>query len=128
VPSLPSGILDIMLIREPFQFVFKGYSVWLELAQTDSDLEEATAHAALEKGLFPIASPHVTVIYGVSHLSEEEALRRFREKVSSSIKHWPALNTEGSYVGVSYDGVDGEEMVGSFAVALILFLFIGVPF
>ena len=34
----------------------------------------------------------------------------FREKIAPVAKNWLALETEGSHVGISYDGVDGEEM------------------
>jgi hypothetical protein len=99
-----------MLLREPFQFVFRGYSVWLEVSQTDGDLKGAISAAAVDGGLYPISEPHVTVAYGFQHLSEEEVRHRFNNDLAAAIKEWPALETKGSLIGAVYDGVDGEEM------------------
>lgn len=99
-----------MLLREPFQFAFRGYSVWLEVRQTDGDLDKAIAFAALEGGLYPIVEPHVTVAYGFTHLSEEEARNRFRNDLAHSIKEWPALETKGSHFGVEHEGHEDGEM------------------
>jgi hypothetical protein len=85
--------------------------VWLELEQRDGDLAKAGAMAAAEKGLHPIPEPHCTVLYGVSHMSEDEAKQCFRNKVVPLLKDgWPPLSAKGPYSGVSYDGVNGDEM------------------
>lgn len=86
-----------------------GYSVWLELAQTDRDLEKAVGTAALEKSVWPIPEPHCTVAYGIE-MDEEEARKCFLEKVVPNIRHWPALKPKGRNCGVCFEGVQGEEM------------------
>lgn len=90
--------------------VAAGYSIWLEVSQTDRDLEKAISSVSLDNSLCPIPAPHCTVLYGVSHLSEEEIKNVFRDKIAPAAKDWPALETKGSHVGVCYDGVDGEDM------------------
>ena len=80
------------------------------MSQADQDLEKAIASVALDHSLCPIPAPHCTVVYGVSHLSESEIRNVFRDKIAPVAHGWPALETQGSQVGVSYDGVDGEEM------------------
>ena len=87
-----------------------GYSVWLEVSQTDKDLEKAIASVSLDHSLCPIPAPHCTVVYGVSHLPEKDIRSVFREKIAPAAQGWPALETKGSHLGVSYDGIDGEEM------------------
>lgn len=80
------------------------------MSQTDRDLEKAIASVSLDHSLCPIPAPHCTVVYGVSHLSESEIRNVFRDKIAPAAQGWPALETKGSRVGVTYDGVDGEEM------------------
>lgn len=84
--------------------------MWLELAQTEHDLEKAVASAALDKQLWPIPEPHCTVLYGIDHMTEEEAKQCFREKCVPIAQHWPPFKPKGQFNGVSFDGVDGEEM------------------
>jgi len=110
LPEPATEPASTMYIREPFRFVFRGYSIWLELSQTDHDLDNAVAKAAMDNGLFPIPEPHCTVIYGVTHMTEAEARRSFLEKVVPAVEQWPALETKGSHCGFCFDGVDGEEM------------------
>lgn len=80
------------------------------MSQTDRDLEKAIASVSVDHSLCPIPAPHCTVVYGVSHLSESEIRNVFRDKIVPAAQGWPALETKGSQVGVTYDGVDGEEM------------------
>ncbi|CAB9499865.1 expressed unknown protein [Seminavis robusta] len=102
-----------MLLREPYQFIFKGYSIWLEVEQQNGDLDNAIQCAASEKSLFPIPDAHCTVLYGATHLSEREAMQCFRDKVVPLLERrggWPSLKPKCSNSGVAFDGVDGEEM------------------
>jgi hypothetical protein len=107
----------------PLQFEFKGYSVWLEPVQYDNDLSLAIKTASQELGVLPIPMPHVTAIYGMSHLSSEtEAIRRFRNAIlecrstnaNNNNKHekWPSsLEYKGIVSGVEWDGINGGTMV-----------------
>ena len=94
----------------PLDFVFKGYSIWLELEQQANDLYRALEAAALDLDVHCIPAPHVTAIYGISHLSETEMLRRFRKNLVPRVESWPELRAIGFKVDKSYDGVDGQEM------------------
>lgn len=95
----------------PLDFVFKGYSIWLELAQNANDLDDALDEAARDLDVDRIPAPHVTVIYGMTHLSETEVLRQFREELVPNLQTWPDLRVKGFKVDKSFDGVDGQEMV-----------------
>jgi hypothetical protein len=108
----------------PLQFEFKGYSVWLEPVQYDKDLSLAIETASQELGVLPIPMPHVTAIYGMTHLSSEtEAIRRFRKAVlecrsrtnANNHEHdkWPLppLEYKGIVSDVEWDGINGGTMV-----------------
>lgn len=95
----------------PLDFVFRGYSIWLELEQTDGDLDAALKAAAHDLDVDCIPAPHVTVVYGISHLSENQILELFQEKLIPRVQSWPELHVKGFKVDKSFDGVDGQEMV-----------------
>mmetsp|Transcript_31655 Transcript_31655/g.68348 ORF Transcript_31655/g.68348 Transcript_31655/m.68348 type:complete len:439 (+) Transcript_31655:202-1518(+) len=125
----------------PLRFIFSGYSLWLELAQVDidddgrGDLDRAMIDAADRHNLGgAIPSPHVTALYGIDTLGEEEMRRRFREDVQRVLldkaelrrrirkggedvdeddhvgKLWPDLDATGIIVDVEFDGVKGGTM------------------
>lgn len=94
----------------PLDFEFRGYSVWLELEQIHSDLDKAIQAAAVALDVHEIPAPHVTAIYGIDHLSEDEILQRFRNDLAPRLTRWPVLHTKGFRVDVSLDGVAGQEM------------------
>jgi hypothetical protein len=104
------------VLASPLDFVFKGYSIWLELDQVESDLDKAVEAAALDLHVHAIPvgdcgcqwcgndciltffnskAPHVTVIYGISHLSEDECLKRFREDLATRVQAWQELRVKG---------------------------------
>lgn len=112
----------------PLRFVFSGYSLWLELEQQDidnngqGDLDRAMIDAADRFHLGgAIPSPHVTALYGIDTISEEDKMRRvFREDVKRVLledaekrrrrKLWPDLSATGIIVGTEFDGVNGGTM------------------
>jgi hypothetical protein len=106
------------MIQEPLRFIFSGYSVWLELEQFDGDLDSALHTASKELSVHSIPAPHVTVVYGVSHLPEWEARKRFREVVLERISSWPPLKHKGFLTDVEWEGVDGGQMVRKTARAV----------
>ena len=79
--------------QPPLRFIFSGYSLWLELEQKDidrngqGDLDRAMIDAADRFNLGgPIPSPHVTALYGIDTIADEEEMRRiFREDVKRVI-------------------------------------------
>uniref|UniRef100_A0A7R9Z7B6 Uncharacterized protein n=1 Tax=Pseudictyota dubia TaxID=2749911 RepID=A0A7R9Z7B6_9STRA len=114
-------------LREPLRFSFAGLTVWLHLEQIGSDLDLALSSATELFGLpLAIPSPHVTVVYGMTHLDEEEARYRFNvdarrmmtarataaaeEDGSTAGGSLPKLRPTGVLCDKSFDGVDGEVM------------------
>lgn len=122
--------------REALRFVFKGYTLWLELEQfpleinpkedgtcftTASDLDHIIALAASEQGLQPIPMPHVTLLYGMCQYDTEEEVKAvFNGKLRDTLAS-AEINNSTSYrsstlqfhdgrFGVAFDGVDGEDM------------------
>lgn len=96
-------------MREPLRFNFKGYSIWLEVEEMDNDLTETIHRAANELGVIKIPSPHITVIYGIDHLSHEEILKRFNE-LKERMVSWPTLRPRGIVTDIELKGVSGGLM------------------
>ena len=104
-----------MLFRDPLKFVFSGYSIWLEPEEYQNDLtlaiDEATEGLGLKLG---IPLPHVTLMYGVSHLTEIEARKRFLETCCSSAAVVKTLAEELKFKGfindIELNGVNGGTM------------------
>ena len=96
--------------RDMLRFVFKGYSIWLELEQVNGDIDIAIALASKQINVHPIPTPHVTVIYGMNHLSEDDMKDRFQSLKSLT---WPPLEATKLYHGVEYHGVDCGTMVSA---------------
>jgi len=131
----------------PLRFVFTGYSLWLELEQVDiddkglGDLDRAMVDAADRFNLEgAIPSPHVTALYGINTIRDEEEMRRvFREDVkgvlldmaekrrsiqrqeegasdndhdvNDVIKLWPDISATGIIVDTEFNGINGGTMV-----------------
>ena len=134
----------------PLRFVFTGYSLWLELEQVDiddkglGDLDRAMVDAADRFNLEgAIPSPHVTALYGINTIRDEEEMRRvFREDVKDvlldtaakkriqrqedltsnneedvdGIKLWPDLSATGIIVDTEFNGINGGTMVRSHGI------------
>lgn len=118
--------------RPALQYIFSGYSIWLELEQQKvdinglGDLDVAVTLASDEFNLGGvIPSPHVTALYGITTVAtDEEARRIFRGEVMKALsrraerrqrdggsrKVWPDLEATGILVGAEFDGVDGGLM------------------
>mmetsp|Transcript_57222 Transcript_57222/g.170618 ORF Transcript_57222/g.170618 Transcript_57222/m.170618 type:complete len:182 (-) Transcript_57222:602-1147(-) len=110
---------EALTLREPLRFSFVGYSIWLHLEQHESDLNRAIQTAAERDGLLPIPSPHVTVVYGMTHLTENDAREKFNAEVGERVKRWPKLRTKGFLFDRCFDGVGGEDMV-SMALCILV--------
>lgn len=85
--------------RRKLQWEFKGLTIWLELEEFDNDLSRAIEDFSSRHSSPFIPQSHTTAIYGMEHLSVEEAKRRLRE-VPSKIGVWPAF---GKPTGVTSD-------------------------
>jgi hypothetical protein len=102
-----------MKVSGMLRFVFAGYSIWLEPEQFHSDLASAIQVASKEVDTYPIPAPHVTLIYGMSDLSEKEMIKRFRVVFSNEVRTWPTLRHKGFISDIALDGVNGGLMVNS---------------
>ena len=76
--------------RIPLQWVFKGLTIWIEYEEKDNDLSKAVDEAARFYGTELIPVPHSTAIYGMSHLSEEEATEKLEEVAKAFPGGWPS--------------------------------------
>lgn len=65
--------------RHRLQWEFKGLTLWLEFEEFDSDLTKAIEDAVKVYGTEKIPIPHATAIYGMTHLSKEEAKRKLEQ-------------------------------------------------
>lgn len=90
------------------RFSFTGLSIWLELEQENGDLDKAIAIAAKQVGVPPIPAPHVTAIYGIQHLLDDDVKERFQLLKSL---HWPPLTVKQLFHGIELDGIQGGTMV-----------------
>lgn len=85
--------------RDPLQWEFSGLTLWIELEEFENDLSLACKHMATQYGLQEIPKPHATAIYGMHHLSVDEAKARLRS-VPDKIPLWPSFRRP---VGVVQD-------------------------
>ena len=109
-------------LRPPLRFVFKGWSIWLDVEAEGTPpgkFTQALAYAARRHAVQPIPAPHVTVIYGIDHIDEEAVRRRFRslEASLSQLREgrndtamWPPLASKGVLSDIELEGVDGGTM------------------
>jgi hypothetical protein len=96
------------------RFAFAGYSIWLEPEPLGDDLDGVIETASAELGVYPIPAPHATVLYGVTHLPEDEVKKRFRDIVYDEIVAWPSLEPAGFITGFEIAGENGGSMVRRF--------------
>jgi len=92
--------------REPLRFEFSGYTVWLEPEDTNYDISQTIQGVAQELHLLPISRPHVTAIYGMTHLSMEEVFEKWLE-VKNKISYWPILKPIGVLADIDINGING---------------------
>lgn len=115
MPPISAHVSNITVEkRPPLHFRFCGYTIWLEPEQFENDLSNAMSKACSSHGLHPIPLPHITLLYGMTHLSQEEVQRLFRNEFQNLITEnngWgQVFQTVGVLVDKVFDGVDGEDM------------------
>lgn len=87
--------------REPLQWEFMGLTLWLEYQEFDKDLTRAIDHAVKIYGTERIPMAHSTAIYGMSHLSPNQARTKLAEIPSILVNgQWPKMEAP---VGVTQD-------------------------
>lgn len=87
--------------RLPLQWDFDGLTIWVELEEFDNDMTKAIEYLSAAHGTEVIPKSHMTAIYGMDHISADEACARLR-KIPSRLKHgsWPKFRRP---VGVKQD-------------------------
>lgn len=76
--------------RRSLQWEFKGLTIWLELEEFDNDLTRAVEYFSSKHNSPFIPQSHTTAIYGMEHLSVDEARARLRT-VRDIIPQWPTF-------------------------------------
>jgi len=96
--------------RLPLQWEFKGLTVWLEYEEYDQDLTRAIDHAVHAYGIDRIPVPHSTAIYGMEHLSEEEAIEKLNEVPRILPRGaWPTMDApRGVTCDIAQEGRPGQ--------------------
>lgn len=92
ISSLSSTTSSDLSTRRKLQWEFKGLTIWLELEEFDRDLTRAVEDFSSRHSSPFIPKPHTTAIYGMEHLSAEEAagrLRRVKDVLAGGV--WPAF-------------------------------------
>ena len=85
--------LDEESIREPrekLQWIFKGLTLWVETEEFDNDLTKAIDYASQFYGTEKIPMSHITAIYGMTHLSANEAMEKMEKVAEVFGNGWPA--------------------------------------
>ena len=112
-------------MKDELRFVFHGYAVWLETEQfpqtgaipttfcDKNDLDLVVQVASQELNVVPIPAPHLTALYGISHLGEEEIRQRF-QNLAIELRGLvlPMMQPSGFLSDVEIEGENGGLMVG----------------
>jgi hypothetical protein len=85
--------------RGYLQWKFHGLTLWLELEEFDMDLTKAVQFFSNTFGTEAMPIPHLTAIYGMDHLSNEEAIAKM-QIVKNNIPQWPRF---GKPISVTQD-------------------------
>lgn len=91
VDSLSTFPLCPISGKRQLQWEFKGLTIWLELEEFDNDITKAISDLSTRHNSPFIPKSHTTAIYGMNHLTVEEAkakLQAFRERVPQ----WPTFS------------------------------------
>ena len=91
-PTTTSGLVTppSSSSRRSLQWEFKGLTIWLELEEFDNDLTRAVEYFSSKHNSPFIPQSHTTAIYGMEHLSVDEARARLRT-VRDIIPQWPTF-------------------------------------
>ena len=84
------GLTSEMAARRKLQWEFEGLTLWLELEEFDNDLTRAVEDFSSKHASPFIPKPHTTAIYGMKHLSSDEARKRLG-MVRERIDQWPTF-------------------------------------
>jgi hypothetical protein len=96
--------------RKPLQWQFHGLTLWLECEEFDKDLSRAIDYAVRIYGTETIPVAHTTAIYGMMHLSQEEAIAKMA-KIPHVLPNgqWPRMERpKGVTQDIAQDGRPGQ--------------------
>jgi len=95
--------------RIPLQWEFKGLTLWLEFEEYDEDLTKAIDYAVKIYGTERIPIPHATAIYGMTHLTKDEAIAKL-EEIPQVLKGWKNVLDEpkGFTCDIAEEGKPGQ--------------------
>lgn len=92
ISSLSSSSSLDMSNRRKLQWEFKGLTLWLELEEFDNDITNAVEDFSSRHSSPFIPKSHTTAIYGMEHLSLEDAVRRLRRVKDVMVDGvWPSF-------------------------------------
>jgi len=109
-------------MRQSLDFVFEGYTIWLEPKQFKNDFSNAITQSSLDLNIESIPRPHATAIYGMTHFdskesnnsySQEEGEKRVLEifqGLKLKLTSWPTLQPVGFLTDFEENGVNGGLM------------------
>ncbi len=103
--------------RQPLQWEFKGLTLWLEFEEFDRDLTRANEFISKKYGTELIPLVHATAIYGMEHLTMEEAIERM-SKIKEVIPtgEWPVMDPPIAIKqDLSQEGLPGQVCTISWA-------------
>jgi hypothetical protein len=118
--AVPETLSNSMIVKDVLRFAFQGYAIWLEAEQfpisnnnnKNNDLDQVIRTASHELNVFPIPVPHLTMLYGISHLSEREVRKRFQDlALQLQEEDSPLLQPDGFLSNTEIDGINGGGMV-----------------
>lgn len=99
---------DPIAQRRKLQWKFKGLTIWLELEEFDNDLSKAVSDFSAKHNSPYIPQPHTTAIYGMEHLTVEEAKAKL-QSVRKLIPQWPTFaRPTGVTQDIAEDGKPGQ--------------------
>ena len=96
--------------RKPLQWEFKGLTLWLEFEEFDGDLTKANEFLASKYGTEVIPCVHATAIYGMEHLTVEEAKDRL-SRIPNILPggKWPLMGRPVAIKqDISQEGLPGQ--------------------
>ena len=96
--------------REPLRWIFHGLTIWLEYEEYGNDLSRAIDYAVRRYGTEKIPVAHTTAIYGMTHLSEQQALDKLLSIKDNIMSSWPTVmdRPAGITQDIAQEGKPGQ--------------------
>jgi len=96
------------LPQNKLNWKFHGLTLWLELEEYQSDITNAISDLASHFRTESIPKSHTTAIYGMTHLTVDEAIKRLH-RVKDVVSSWPTFDPPTGVVSdIAVDGQPGQ--------------------